>query len=130
AWMPRRSPRRWPPSLTAASVPRPPAHAAACTTRSNRPMMMALGLFVFSLETLAYQDFQRQTAWVHGKTSRVGANPARQFQGRDDDTITLSGVLLPGLAGTVLSLDALRAMGDTGKAWPLIEGTGKIYGVW
>lgn len=93
-------------------------------------MMMALGMFVFSLETLAYQEFQRQTAWRHGKTSRIGTNPARQFLGRDDDTITLPGVLLPGLAGSTLSLDTLRMMGDTGKAWPLVEGTGKIYGLW
>ncbi|MDH0373902.1 phage tail protein [Pseudomonas aeruginosa] len=93
-------------------------------------MMMALGMFVFSLETLAYQDFQRQTAWRHGKTSRIGTNPARQYLGRDDDTLTLSGVLLPGLAGSPLSLDTLRMMGDTGKAWPLVEGTGKIYGIW
>jgi len=93
-------------------------------------MMMALGMFVFSLETLAYQEFQRQTAWRHGKTSRIGTNPARQFMGRDDDTITLPGVLLPALAGTQLSLDTLRYMADTGKAWPLVEGTGKIYGTW
>lgn len=93
-------------------------------------MMMALGMFVFSLETLAYQEFQRQTAWRHGKTSRIGTNPARQFLGRDDDTITLPGVLLPGLAGSPLCLDTLRMMGDTGKAWPLVEGTGKIYGLW
>lgn len=93
-------------------------------------MMMALGMFVFSLETLAYQEFQRQTAWRHGSTSRIGTNPARQYLGRGDDTITLPGVLLPALAGSPLSLDTLRMMGDTGKAWPLVEGTGKIYGVW
>lgn len=93
-------------------------------------MMMALGMFVFSLETLAYQEFQRQTDWRHGSTSRIGTNPARQFLGRGDDAITLPGVLFPGLAGSPLSLDALRMMGDTGKAWPLVEGTGKIYGLW
>ncbi len=93
-------------------------------------MMMALGMFIFSLETLAYQEFQRQTAWRHGKTSRIGTNPARQFMGRDDDTLTLPGVLLPALAGTQISLDTLRYMADTGKAWPLVEGTGKIYGTW
>ncbi len=93
-------------------------------------MMMALGMFVFSLETLAYQEFQRQTEWRHGSTSRIGTNPARQFLGRGDDSITLPGVLLPGLAGSPLSLDALRMMGDTGKAWPLVEGTGRIYGLW
>lgn len=93
-------------------------------------MMMALGMFVFSLETLAYQEFQRQTEWRHGSTSRIGTNPARQYLGRGDDSITLPGVLLPALAGTQLSLDALRTMADTGKAWPLVEGTGKIYGTW
>jgi phage protein U len=93
-------------------------------------MMMALGMFVFSLETIAYQEFQRQTDWRHGSTSRIGTNPARQFLGRGDDSITLPGVLLPALAGSQLSLDALRMMGDTGKAWPLVEGSGKIYGLW
>ncbi len=93
-------------------------------------MMMALGMFVFSLETLAYQEFQRQTDWRHGSTSRIGTNPARQYMGRGDDSITLPGVLLPALAGTQLSLDTLRFMADTGKAWPLVEGTGKIYGTW
>ncbi|MFT4454982.1 phage tail protein [Pseudomonas sp. RTCS2] len=93
-------------------------------------MMMALGMFVFSLETLAYQEFQRQTDWRHASTSRIGTNPARQFLGKGDDSITLPGVLLPALAGSQLSLDALRMMGDTGKAWPLVEGTGRIYGLW
>ncbi len=93
-------------------------------------MMMALGMFVFSLETLAYQEFQRQTEWRHGSTPRIGTNPARQYLGRGDDSITLPGVLLPALAGTQLSLDTLRTMADTGKAWPLVEGTGKIYGTW
>ena len=42
----------------------------------------------------------------------------------------MPGILLPALAGTPLSLDTLRAMADTGKAWPLIEGTGRILGIW
>ncbi|MDB0554464.1 oxidoreductase, partial [Ralstonia solanacearum] len=28
-------------------------------------MMMALGLFVFSLDTAPYQEFQRQVGWRH-----------------------------------------------------------------
>lgn len=93
-------------------------------------MMMALGMFVFGMHTLAYQEFQRQTNWRHGSTSRIGTNPARQFLGRGDDTITLPGVLVSGLTGTQISLDLLRQMADTGKAWTLIEGTGRIYGIW
>lgn len=93
-------------------------------------MMMTLGMFVFGMPTLAYQEFQRETAWRHSSTSRIGSRPARQFLGPGDDLITLPGVLLPELAGKTLSLDALRIMADTGKAWPLIEGTGRIYGIY
>lgn len=93
-------------------------------------MMMALGLFVFGMHTVAYQELQRQTDWRHPSTSRVGTNPARQFLGRGDDTITLPGVLVSGLTGTQISLDTLRSMADTGKAWTLIEGTGRVYGIY
>lgn len=93
-------------------------------------MMMTLGMFVFGLPTLAYQELQRTTEWRHSSTSRIGTNPASQFLGRGEDTITLPGTLLPGLVGSPLSLDVLRNMADTGKAWPLIGGTGRIYGTW
>jgi len=91
---------------------------------------MTLGMFVFGLPTLAYQELQRTTEWRHASTSRIGTNPASQFLGRGEDTITLPGTLLPGLVGSPLSLDVLRKMADTGKAWPLIGGTGRIYGTW
>lgn len=91
-------------------------------------MMMGLGQFVFSLSTLAYQDLQRQTQWRHPSSSRVGAAPARQFVGPGDDSIALQGLLVPELAGDTESLDTLRGMADTGAAWPLVEGTGRVYG--
>lgn len=93
-------------------------------------MMMALGFFVFSLHTAAYQEMQRQLAWRHASVPRMGDRPASQFIGPDDETITLNGVLLPELAGERISLDVLQAMADTGDAWPLIEGTGRIYGLY
>jgi len=93
-------------------------------------MMMALGMFVFSLHTAAYQELQRQTDWRHASNNRIGAAPARQFVGRGDDAITLPGIIFPELDGTALSLDAIRLMANTGKAWPMVEGTGRIYGLW
>ena len=93
-------------------------------------MMMALGLYVFSLSTAAYQQLQRQTNWRHPSNSRIGALPARQYLGKGEDTITLSGLIMPELTGERVSLNALRLMADTGKAWPMVEGTGRIYGLW
>lgn len=92
-------------------------------------MMLALGMFVFSLHTLAFQELQRQTDWRHASTNRVGAQPARQFVGRGEDQITLPGVLLPELAGDMVSLDELRRMANTGKTWPLVDGTGRMRGL-
>lgn len=93
-------------------------------------MMMSFGQFVFSLSTLAYQDLQRQTSWRHPSNSVVGARAPRQYLGPGDDNITLSGLLAPELTnGSTASLDELRAMGDTGNAWPLVDGTGLVYGL-
>lgn len=91
-------------------------------------MMLALGLFVFQLETLPYQELQHKIAWRHPSNSRVGKRPARQFTGPDDELISLSGTLLPEITGGAKSLDLLRYMGDSGEAWSLVEGTGRVYG--
>lgn len=92
-------------------------------------MMMVLGLFVFMRQTAPYQSFEHQIGWRHPSNSRIGLRPATQFLGQDDETVTLSGTLLPAFTGGTLSLEALRLMADTGLAWPLIEGTGFIYGM-
>ncbi|WP_454711110.1 phage tail protein [Cupriavidus nantongensis] len=92
-------------------------------------MMMALGQFVFSLDTAPYQDFQQQIGWRHPANSRTGRRPARQFLGPDDETITLAGVLAPELTGGDDSIDDLRKLGDSGEAHVLIEGTGRYYGL-
>lgn len=93
-------------------------------------MLMALGLFVFGMHTLPYQQLQRQVAWRHPSNSRVGARPASQYIGRGEEIITLSGVLYPEITGGRISLAALEAMGDEGLAWPLLEGTGWVYGLY
>lgn len=91
-------------------------------------MMMCLGQFVFSLAELAYQDLQRQTQWRHASSNRVGVRPARQFVGAGDESITLQGLVAPQVTGKIENLDKLREMGDSGANWPLVEGTGRVYG--
>lgn len=80
-------------------------------------------MFIFSLPTLAYQELQQHTEWRHASNNHVGAPPARQFLGHGDDSITLPGILIPELAGSTLSLDALCLMANMGKAWLMVEGS-------
>ncbi|MGC2960186.1 phage tail protein [Paraburkholderia graminis] len=92
-------------------------------------MMMSLGQFVFSLSTLAYQELQRRTSWKHPSTSRVGGRNARQYTGQGDDTISLTGWFAPDQGiGKLSSLTELRAMGDEGDAYVLVDGTGTVFG--
>ncbi|OHV11192.1 phage tail protein [Kushneria phosphatilytica] len=93
-------------------------------------MLMALGMFVFETSTVPYQQLQRRTEWRHASQSRVGDRPAYQFIGQGADTITLSGTLYPELTGGRVDLDQIRDMADQGKAWPLVEGSGRQYGLW
>ncbi len=93
-----------------------------------RSRMMTLGLFVFGIDTLAYQEFKRSQEWRHPSQARVGVRPGSQFLGPGDDKITLSGWYSPEISRGLVSLETLRSMADTGEAWPLIEGTGRIYG--
>lgn len=93
-------------------------------------MMMALDLFVFSLPTLTYQELQRRTSWRHADTSRVGVRAANQFLGPGEDKITLGGILVPDAAGLRSTIADLRKMGDQGKAWALVSGSGEVMGAW
>jgi len=90
--------------------------------------MMALGMFVFSLPTLAYQQLQRKRAWEHAANARIGARAAYQYTGPGEDTITLSGLIAPEITGHPASLEALRALADEGQPLPLVDATGHVYG--
>lgn len=92
-------------------------------------MMMIFGVFIFSLKTASYEQLQRKTAWRHASNARVGDMPVSQFLGRGEDTITLNGSIVPEF-GSQLSISALRIMGDTGTSFPLINGNGKVYGLY
>ena len=91
--------------------------------------MMAFGYFIFNLYTTPYQTNQHDKEWRFPSNSRVGARPVYQFLGPGEEKITLGGVLMPEISGGRVSLELLDKMGDTGKAYPLIEGSGVFYGL-
>lgn len=93
-------------------------------------MLMALGTFIFSIPTLAYESLAKETSWRHASQSRVGARSAKQFLGVGDCTTKLQGWLAPGQVGLTLSLSMLEGMANTGKAFTLVDGLGVFHGVY
>ena len=91
-------------------------------------MMMTLGYFVFSRKTVPFQSTEQTMLWRHPSNARVNARPVSQFLGPGDETLTLSGVLVPEITGNDLTLGLLVKMADKGAPYPLIDGTGKVYG--
>ena len=93
-------------------------------------MMMVFGMFVFMLRTTPYQQLRHSQEWRHVKNERVNQSASWQYIGAGDDTVTLEGVLYPEITGGNLSLSALETIGFAGRPWPLIEGDGRIYGMY
>ena len=54
-------------------------------------MLMSLGMFPFSLPTLAHDDLSRRTAWRHATSQRIGARDASQYVGPGEESITIGG---------------------------------------
>ncbi|WP_075685080.1 phage tail protein [Serratia marcescens] len=92
-------------------------------------MMMIYGMFVFMLDSAPYQSLARTSGFRHVNNERIGRSAKWQYLGAGEDAITLSGVLYPEITGGDISLELLRTMAYVGRPWPLIEGTGVIYGM-
>lgn len=91
-------------------------------------MLIALGLFAFEIGTAPFQQLARKSAWRHSENERVGAAPASQYVGPASETITLSGIIAPGIAGTHSSIRTLREMAQAGEAHVLVDAQGYVYG--
>ena len=93
-------------------------------------MLLALGLFAFGISTLAHDELQRRASWRHATSPRIGARDATQYVGPGEETISISGTAYAELSNGSASLDELRAMANSGDAWPLLDGAGRVYGAY
>lgn len=93
-------------------------------------MLLALGLFAFGIPTLAHDELQRRSSWRHATSPRIGARDATQFVGAGEETIAIAGTAYAELSDGRASLDELRAMANSGDAWPLVDGAGRVFGAY
>jgi len=90
--------------------------------------LMSLGMFVFGMDTMAYDQFTRRQGWRHEQSERHMARPASQYVGPGEDRVMLAGTLIPEIAGSYGAFDTLAEMADTGGNWPLMDGVGRVLG--
>lgn len=90
--------------------------------------LLSLGMFVFGMDTIAYDDLSRRVSWRHPQSERFGARPASQFAGPGEDVITINALLVPEIAGSYGAIEALEEMANTGESYPLLDGLGRVLG--
>ncbi|AMW35735.1 phage tail protein [Haematospirillum jordaniae] len=93
-------------------------------------MLLSLGLFTFSIQTAPFESIKRSTQQRWEEKARIGYTPALQWTGPGSETVTIDGTLARGVSGGPETLDRLREMAATGKAWLLTAGTGENLGPW
>lgn len=91
-------------------------------------MLMALGMFVFEMGTLPYEEIRRRIAWRHEGAARLGALPENQFLGPDSDEVSIQGTLVPQIAGKASSIARIEEMGAQGDEYALVDGLGNVIG--
>lgn len=92
--------------------------------------LLLLGPFRFAVGSAAYDQLTRSTSWDWKAVDRVGAMSALQYTGKPNDTISLDGRLTPPLTGGIEQLARMRVMADFARPLPLIDGTGRVHGMW
>lgn len=93
-------------------------------------VMMKLGDYAFSVDTAAYQQFQRSTQYRWSSQQRVGRHDALQFVGFDADSITLTGKIYPEYRSGPNQIRDMREAGQKGEPMMLVDGNGFVHGRW
>jgi uncharacterized protein len=100
----------------------------ASSPLSSSRELMTLGMFVFSMDSALYDTLTRSREWRHATADRFGARAASQFIGPGNDNVSLSGRIVPEIAGRYSAIETLAEMAATGDTYPLIDGLGRILG--
>ena len=93
-------------------------------------VMLQLGDYQFSIDTAAYQQLSRSTAYRWQSQERTNSREALQYTGPGADEITLQGVVYPQYKAGPGQLEAMREQANVGRPLILVDGLGNIHGRW
>lgn len=103
---------------------------AASKTSPARVMMM-LGDFAFSIDTTAYHQLSRESAWNWSEQARIGRQSLLQYTGKSGRTVRLEGQshAFLGKEG-VDAVARLYTLAEQTEPLQLVSGEGDILGWW
>lgn len=86
--------------------------------------------YYFNLDTAAFDELRRQTAFRWAGQERLTRGIAQQAVGFGDDKLSLKGSIFPGFKGGLKQLNTLRSMGRNLQPLSLTTGYGEVLGNW
>lgn len=95
-----------------------------------QPLKAGSQPFYFNLDTAAFDELQRRTAYRWAAQERLTRDIAQQAVGQGEDTLTIKGAVFPLFRGGISQLDALRAIGRLLLPVSLTTGYGAVLGNW
>ena len=95
-----------------------------------QPLQPEAQPYYFNLDTAAFDELRRQTAFRWAGQERLTRSIAQQAVGLGDDKLSLKGAIFPGFKGGLKQLDTLRSMGRNLQPLSLTTGYGEVLGNW
>ena len=92
-------------------------------------MILALGSFIFSIDTAAYQTLQLSASYPWASAPRFANSSGYQATGLEERRVSLSGTVYPTFRGDG-SLERLRLMASAMTPLPMVDGRGRYLGLW
>lgn len=86
--------------------------------------------YFFNLDTAAFDELSRTTAFRWASQERLTRRPAQQAVGMGEEKITIKGTIFPGFKGGLKQLNTLRSVGQKLQPLMLTTGYGEVLGNW
>lgn len=86
--------------------------------------------YYFNLDTAAFDELRRQTAFRWAGQERLSRSIAQQAIGQGEDKLSLKGAIFAGHKGGLKQLDTLRSIGRKLRPLGLTTGYGEVLGNW
>lgn len=97
----------------------------------NSPrVMMVLGKFSFSVDTVAYNSLKREASWNWTEQERLCQRDILQYTGKKSPTRTFDGEAHAFLGKGVASIEQLYVLADKAEPLQLVSSKGDVMGFW